>query len=137
MSYAVFYVLWAALFGVTAYMGFTPAPAKGMQEAMYMLMAGTVFLPGWMILIRANKENNSKHKLIVRNLCIASIGLTTVLMALNVMSAGWPENVGNALHAALVIVSAPMICGQNYALSLFMWGILLMASVSKTNNYRR
>ena len=63
---------------------------------------------------------------------------TTVLMALNVMSAGWSEQVGNALHAALVIVSAPMICGQNYALSLFMWGILLMASVSKMNNqYRR
>ena len=137
MSYALCYVLWAALFGVTAYMGFTPAPEKGMQEAVYMLMAGAVFLPAWAILIQANKEGNQKHKLVVRNLALASIGGTTVLMALNVMSAGWSENIGNALHAALVIVSAPMICGQNYALSLFMWGILLMASVSKTNTYRR
>ena len=137
MSYAVFYVLWAAMFGVTAYLGFTPTPEKGLQEVMYMLMAGAVFLPAWMILIRANKEENTKHKLIVRNLCIASIACTTVLMALNVMSAGWPENVGNALYAALVIVSAPMVCGQNYALSLFMWGFLLMGSISKTNTYRR
>ena len=138
MSYALCYFLWAAMFGVTAYMGFTPAPEKGLQEAVYMLMAGAVFLPPWAILVRANKEKNQKHKLIVRNLCVASIAGTTVLMALNVMSAGWSENIGNALHAALVIVSAPMICGQNYALSLFMWGILLMASVSKMNNqYRR
>ena len=137
MSYAVCYVLWAVLFGVSAAMGFTPTPEKGMQEAMYMLMAGVVFLPGWMILIRANKEENTKHKLIVRNLCIASIAGTTVLMALNVMSAGWSEQVGNALHAALVIVSAPMVCGQNYMLSLFMWGFLLMGSISKTNTYRR
>lgn len=137
MSYTVCYLLWAVLFGVTAAMGFTPAPEKGMQEALYMLMAGVVFLPAWMILIRANKEKNTKHKKIVRNLCIASIAGTTTLMALNVMSAGWSESVGNALYAALVIVSAPMVCGQNYMLSLFMWGFLLMASVSKTNTYRR
>ena len=137
MPYAVSYLLWAALFGVTAYMGFLPTPEKGMQEVVFMVMAGIVFMPPWMVLIRANKEDNTKHKHIVRNLCIASISGTTVLMALNVMSAGWSEQVGNALHAALVIVSNPMICGQNYLLSLMMWGILLMASVSKTNPYHR
>ena len=137
MPYAVSYLLWAALFGVTAYMGFLPAPDKGLQEAVFMVMAGMVFLPPWMILIRANQEENRKHKLIVRNLCLASIGGTTVLMALNVMSAGWSEQVGNALYAALVIMSAPMACGQNYMLSLMMWGVLLMGSISKTNPYRR
>lgn len=137
MSYALYYVIWAVLFAVSAFLGFQPTPEKGLQEALYMLMAGAVFLPGWLILIRANQEENTRHKHIVRNLCIASIGATTVLMALNVMSAGWSEQVGNALHAALVIVSAPMVCGQNYALSLFMWGILLMGSVSKTNSRAR
>ena len=136
MSYSVLYLLWAVLFGVSAAMGFTPTPEKGMQEALYMLMAGVVFVPGWLILARAMRENNTRHKKIVRNLCVASIGGTTVLLAVNMMSATWSEQVGNALHAALVIVSAPMICGQNYMLSLFMWGLLLMGSVSKANHYR-
>lgn len=137
MSYAVCYILWAVLFALSAFLGFTPAPEKGATEAVYMLVAGAVFVPGWLILLRANKEENGKHKKIVRNLCIASIVGTTVLLALNLMSAGWPESVGNGLHAALVIVSAPMVCGQSYALSLFMWGILLMGSVSKTNPYQQ
>ena len=136
MPYAVSYLLWAALFGVTAYMGFLPVPEAKAQEVLFMVMAGIVFMPPWMILIRANREDNRRHKIIVRNLCLASIAGTTVLMALNVMSANWSEQVGNALHAALVIVSNPMICGQNYLLSLMMWGILLMASVSKTNPYQ-
>lgn len=137
MSYPVCYILWAALFALSAFLGFTPAPEKGAAEAMYMLAAGAVFVPGWLILIRANKEENEKHKKIVRNLCIASIVGTVVLLSLNLMSAGWSEQVGNGLHAALIIVSAPMVCGQSYALSLFMWGILLMGSMSKTNTYRR
>lgn len=137
MSYAVCYILWVVLFALSAALGFTPTPEQGAAQALYMLAAVAVFVPGWLILLRAGKEKNKKHKLIVRNLCIASIVGTTVLLALNLMSAGWPESVGNGLHAALVIVSAPMVCGQSYALSLFLWGALLIGSVSKTRPHHK
>lgn len=130
MSYTVLYILWGVLFAVTAGLGFVPSP-EGMTKTVFMLLAGAFFVPGWTILAKANKEGNTKHKTVVRNLCVASLGATLLLMVVNLLSAGWSEAVGNALHAALTIVSAPMMCGQTYLLGLFMWGCLLMGSVSK------
>ena len=135
MSYTVLYILWGALFALTAGLGFVPSP-EGMTKAVFMLLAGAFFVPGWLILSKANKEGETKHKVIVRNLCIASLCCTVALMVVNLLSAGWSEAVGNALHAALTIVSAPMMCGQSYLLGLFMWGCLLMGSLSKVNSRR-
>lgn len=132
MYYTVLYSLWAVLFAVTAAMGFIPSP-EGTTKLICQLMAGAFFIPGWMILAKANKDEAPKHKLVVRNLCIASLSATIVLMVLNILSAAWSETVGNALHAALTIVSAPMICGQGYLMGLFMWGCLLMGSMSKVH----
>ena len=137
MSYTVLYILWGALFAASACMGFLPAPEAKAAQAVFRLAATCVFVPPWLILFRAGKENGKKHRALVRNLSLASIGATTVLLALNIMSARWPEQVGDALHAALVVVSAPMVCGQNYMLSLFAWGILLMASIGKSKPRHR
>jgi len=35
------------------------------------------------------------------------------------------------LHIMLVIVSSPMVCSGNWALSLFLWACLLVASLRK------
>ena len=131
MSYTVLYIAWAVMFAVTAGLGFVPA--EGGMEHIMMLAAGAFFLPPWAILQKAMKEGAQKHKNTIRNLCLLSVGATVAVMALNILSANWGEAVGQMLYNALVIVSAPMICGQTYVLSLFMWGILLMGSVSKTN----
>lgn len=135
VSYTLLYVLWAVLFALTAGLGFIPEP-EGMTRTVLMLLAGAFFLPPCAILIKANREGRDKHRLVIRNLSVASVGSTLVLMALNVMSANWSEAVGNALHAALTVVSAPMMCGQTYILGLFLWGCLLMGSMSKTNAER-
>jgi hypothetical protein len=34
--------------------------------------------------------------------------------------------VGNLLHILLIIVSAPMVCGQYWVLSLFLWACLMI-----------
>ena len=133
MSYGLLYGLWGLLFGISACVGFFPPPEDGLSRAMSMVLAVAVFVPAWLILMKSPGEKGRKHRRILRNLCLASIGGTTVLMALNVMSAGWPEQVGNALYAALVVVSAPMVCGRNFMLSLFLWGVLLMASLTKSD----
>lgn len=132
MSYTILYSLWAVLFAVTAAMGFIPAP-EGAAKVVCQLMAAVFFIPGWLILVKANKEDAPRHKRIVRSLCIASLSATVVMMVLNILSAAWSEPVGNALHAALTIVSAPMICGQRYLLGIFMWGCLLMGSKCKVH----
>lgn len=134
MTYSVLYIAWAVLFAVTAGLGFVPA--EGGMEYLMLAAAGGFFLPPWLIVWKAGKEGQRKHKKTVRNLCLLSIAATVALMALNILSANWEENVGQVLYYALVIVSAPMICGQIYVLSLFMWGILLMGAVSKTKTGR-
>ena len=129
MSYGILYGLWGGLFALSAVLGFFPA--EGAFRAVCMALAAAVFLPPWIIVRKSRRDGQSKHRKIVRNLSLASIGATTALLALNVMSAGWSERMGDALHAALVVISAPMVCGRNYMLSLFLWGILLMGAAGK------
>ena len=62
---------------------------------------------------------------------ITFVPLTAALLVLNLMSPLWGESVGIALNAALVIVSAPMVCSNFYALPLFLWGMLLAAAFKK------
>ena len=58
-------------------------------------------------------------------LALGSLLLTVVLLALTLISFIWSDALANALYAALVIVSSPMICSNLYAISLFLWGTLL------------
>ena len=130
LPYKVLYILWAALFAVTAALGFVP-PTDKSTEVMYQLLAGAFFLPPWMILLKSRNEDAPKHRSLIKFLCFASLGGTMALMALNILSANWSDAVGTALNAALTVVSAPMVCGQGYFLGLFMWGCLLMGANSR------
>ena len=75
---------------------------------------GSVCLPlsMWMIIAKVCRIRYAKW-------------LPGVLLALNFTSVLWSQAVGTALYAALVVVSAPMMCANHYALSLFLWGMLL------------
>ena len=64
-------------------------------------------------------------------LAVIAVVLTAVLLVLNLMSPLWNEQIGIALNAALVIVSAPMVCSNFYVLPLFLWGTLLAAAFRK------
>ena len=66
---------------------------------------------------------------LVRNLSLVSLITTTVLLVLNVMSVLASEAVGTGLYALLIFLSAPMVCSQYWALSVFLWACLLMVSL--------
>ena len=82
---------------------------------------------------RAKAEGNLFHIRLVRYIALASILLTLVLLILNLRSAGLGEAMGAALNAALVIVSAPMVCSNFFVLPIFCWGTLIMGSFTKKN----
>ena len=130
LPYKLLYALWIVMFAVTAWLGFVPAGDETTANV-YRILTGLFFLPPWMIMLKARNEGVMKHCQVVKYLCLASLGTTVVLMALNVLSINWSEAMGTALNAALTIVSAPMMCGQGYFLSLFMWGTLLMGASSR------
>ena len=132
LSYKMLYIAWAILFALTAVLGFVFPDAQGAPARIALAAAAAVFfLPPWLILRKSRKEARRFHGWLIGFLAMASIVLTAVLLVLNLMSPLWSEGVGIALNAALVIVSAPMVCSNFYVLPLFLWGSLLAASFRK------
>ncbi len=131
LDYKLLYLLWAVMFVVTAVLGFLYPSVKAPAERFPLqLAAGAFFLPPWAILTKAKVQENVKHVHLVRNLTVLSLAATVALLCANMMSVGMSEQVGNALHAALTIVSAPLVCSNFYLMPLFLWGTLLMGSLS-------
>ena len=59
------------------------------------------------------------------------LGLTLALFVASILTAAGSERLGNFLHGVLAIVSTPMLCSGQWALSLFLWACLLMLSLKK------
>ena len=132
LSYKTLYIAWSVLFALTAVLGFVFPQAEGAGAKIALLLASAVFfLPPWMILRKCRFEGKRFHAWLIGFLAMASIVLTAVLLVLNLMSPLWNEQIGIALNAALVIVSAPMVCSNFYVLPLFLWGTLLAAAFRK------
>ena len=130
MKNRILYVLWGALFILCAALGFIPEPA-GAGRLLLTLASLLFFLPPAMLIHSARKTGSRSQLALMRNLSALSLGLTAVLLILNFLTAFRSETLGNILHAVLVIVSSPMICSGHWALSLFLWASLLIASLKK------
>lgn len=131
MSRKAIYAVWGGLFIVCAGLGFIPEP----QGAVRGLLTGLAILfflpPGW-LLYRANREGDRFTAMTVRNLSLASLGLTLGILLLNILCAVRSEVLGNFLHGMLTVVSAPMLCSGYWAASMFLWACLLVVSVKMT-----
>ena len=124
MNITSFYTVWAAMFVLCAGLGFLPEPAGFGKFLLILLTLGFFAVPG-LFLSWLDKRGNKLHIRIIRNLAIASLGMTFVLILVNFVAFMAPETVGNLLHILLIIVSTPMICGQYWVLGLFGWACLL------------
>ena len=126
LSYKTLYIAWAVMFVLTTALGFAfPEVENGWARFGLGLVAVLFFLPPWLVLSQAKAEGHRFHVRLVGFLALGSLLLTVVLLALTLISFIWSDALANALYAALVIVSSPMICSNLYAISLFLWGTLL------------
>ena len=126
LSYKTLYIAWAGMFVLTAALGFAfPEVENGWGRFGLALVAVLFFLPPGLVLDRAKAEGHRFHVRLVGFLALGSLLLTVVLLALTLISFIWSDVLANALYAALVIVSSPMICSNCYAISLFLWGTLI------------
>ena len=121
MKNNVLFALWGVLWTICAALGFI-----GESSWLGTVLALGCFVPPLM-LIRSGSRRTLE---LIRNLSIASLGLTLVLIIANFLSFAASEILGIILHCLLVIVSSPMICGSYWVLSLFLWAVLLFASIS-------
>jgi len=127
MKQNVLFVLWGLLFSLCAGLGFIPEP-EGPVKLLLTALALVCFLPPALLLYRAKKEHNRHTLALIRNLSAMSLGLTAVLLVLNVLSVRGSEALGRILHILLVILSSPMISSGYWALSLFFWACLLITA---------
>ena len=130
MKKQVLFGLWAAAFIVCAGLGFIPDPQGGVR-VLLTLLALLSFVPPFWLLIRARKQEDHHTVALVRNLSIASLGATALLLMLNFLSVLGSETLGNFLYSVLVVVSSPMVCSGSWGLSLFLWACLLMMSTKQ------
>ena len=122
------YALWGVLFIVCAGLGFIPE-SDGALKLMRTGLSVLFFLPPALLVWKARRDKNRPTLLLVRNLSIASLSLSAALIIANFLTAFRSELLGDILHGVLVVVSSPMICGGHWAMSLFFWACLLIASV--------
>lgn len=137
MSKKMWFLLWGGLFVLCAALGFLPEPVCAPIEdggvcwlrVVMTILSVVFFLPPAVLLHQAGKEKNVPIQQLIRNLSALSLGLTLVMLILNFWSALGPEILGSVLHYVLVVVSTPMICSGQWALSLFLWACMLMVSL--------
>ena len=118
-----------ALYILCGLLGFIQEP-NGFVTAVLVLLAVGFFVPGGILLYRGYQKADIPAMKTVRNISILWLGLTLVLLIANFLTVGATELAGDLIYGFLVILSAPMCCGQFWVLSLFLWACLLMASLS-------
>lgn len=123
------YGIWGGLFILCALLGFIPEPA-GFVKGLLVVLSAAFFVPGWILLYRGQARA-------VRNLSAASLGLTLLLLILNLLSGRADQAVGDYLYGLLVIFSSPMVCAQYWFFSLFMWACLLMTGISMVRKAKK
>lgn len=120
MKRHIWYYVWLGLFLITAAMGFVPEQA-GAMRVLRLALTVLFFLPP-LVILRKGTERDAKR---IFALSASSLCLTVVTIIISVICARGSAGLGNFLHGVLVIVSAPMICGGVWVLSLFLWACLM------------
>ena len=121
------YVAWGAMYVICAALAFIPEPPAVLSGIMVALSLG-FFIPPAMLLYWAYPREKWATVRLVRNLSYASLGLTMVVLIVNVLSVGTSQVVGDVLYGLLILVSVPMVCARAWVISLFGWACLLTVS---------
>ena len=126
---------WLYMFILCAVLGFIPSPT-GFFKFVLALVAACFFIPGFILLVKADHRDNVKLIRLVRSIAIGALVLTTVLIMLNFLSATMSKAWGDVFYVMLVIFSSPMICGQFWVLTLFGWAFLMIYAISLLKKQR-
>ena len=129
MNKKILYALWGGMFILCAGLGFIQDPQEPVKWVLLVLSL-IFFLPPALLLYGANRERDGHTLALIRNLSGLSLGLSLLGLILNILTAPGSLMLGAVMNVILTIVSAPMICSGQWALSLFLWACLLLESIS-------
>ena len=130
MSNTVLYALWGVLYVLCAGMGFISNPGEWLQFGM-LLLSIAFFIPPMVLIHRSEKTGDCRTLQLVKNLSLAWLIVASALLVGNFLSVMASERLGNLLYGLLVIVASPMVCGDYWVLTIFLWAWLFWDSRSK------
>lgn len=130
MKNKVLFVLWGCLYALCVGLGTVENPA-GFGRVLLVLTSLIFFVPPGYLLYDGVKNGRRKRVLAIRVIAIVSLSLTLLLLVVNFLSVNAGAQTGRRVYELLNLVSAPMICGQYWAVSLFLWACLLWGSFAK------
>lgn len=136
MKDRILFILWALLYGACALLGFVDQP-QGLVRALLVLLSLGFFVPGGVLLYRAVRAEDVPRLRLLRNLSALWLGLALVLLVANVVSVLADTFTGNVLYGMLVMVASPMVCGQYWITSLFLWALMLMISLNQLKKLKK
>lgn len=130
MSNTVLYALWGGLYVLCAGLGFVTEPGKGLRFLMTLLSV-LLFIPPMVLSHRAEKKADRRTLQLVRNLSLAWLVVTSVLLVGNFLSVLSSQWVGDMLYSLLIMAASPMVAGGYWALSIFLWAWVFWDARSK------
>lgn len=122
--------IWGIFYIICAGLGFIPEP-EGAVRVFLTIISVLFFVPPAILLYDAFGTDDRATIRRIRRLASLSLCLTLVLLIANFLAALGGSQLGQVLHVLLVLGSAPMICSNYWALSLFLWAVLLVAAMQK------
>lgn len=129
MQAVILKILWVGLYLICGVLGLVSTD-DAFSLAVMLILSILFFLPPALLLYRARRDDDRKTMRLVRRISALSLGATTALLILNVLSVlASGEGIGTALHYLLAIVSVPMLCSGSWGIPLFLWACLLWGSL--------
>ena len=126
MSNTVLFALWGALYALCAGLGFVTAPGPVLRLLMITLSLA-LFVPPFLL----NRKGERRTLMLVRNLSLAWLIVTAILLPGNFLSALGSATLGNILHSLLTMLSSPLICSDSWALTIFLWACVFFDARAK------
>ena len=130
------YSIWAVLYCACVGFGFVKNPTEG-EKAFLVALSLAFFVPPFFLACRAQKEENRKAISALRLVSICVLTLSLILLVLNFLSVYFSAHTGLVLYVLLVMFTVPMVCGQYWFLSLFLWACLLMISLQNPSSHQK
>ena len=130
MKKSVLYIVWGILYCACVGLGFINAP-QGLVKVLLVALSIGFFVPPFYLVFQARKEKSRKTLLALRLVSIGILVLSLILLVLNFLSVYFSAHTGLVLYVLLVMFTPPMVCGQNWFLSLFLWACLWMLTRQK------
>ena len=132
MKKTILYIIWLCMAVLCIGLGTLEADSLLLQIPLAAI--GIVFfVPPAIVMYDALESQNRKEILRLRLISILSLALTVIVLIAFVLSSAVGAESADFLYDLLNIVSCPMLCCQQWLISLFLWGCLLSASFFKTN----